>query len=287
VRKILLIALVVGGLLQIPGQGSAGPSNMRKKGDPFRQTLEEVRARGKLIAGVPANDPPFGFTDEKGSLKGIDVDIAEALAKEILGQKAKVEFVKITAEKMLDLLKSGKIDILLAPLSVSEERKKEIDFSIPYFVSGHLFLVERDAQISKYKDLAGKKVAVIQGTMGERILKEIVPSAKAVQFRHNREALQALKRHQVDAMVQLDVFIFYMEEKDKKLRVFGLKPIDPSPIVLGVRKNDREWRTFVDKTLLKMMATGEYHEILDKWFGKVRGEFLELALKREIKVKEP
>jgi ABC-type amino acid transport substrate-binding protein len=286
VRKILVIALVVGGLLQISAQGSAEPSNMKKTGDPFRETLEQVRARGKLIAGVPENDPPFGFMDEKGRLKGIDVDIAEALAKEILGQKAKVEFVKITAKKMLDLLKSGKIDILLAPLSVSEERKKEIDFSIPYFVSGHLFLVERGAQISKYQDLAGKKVAVIQGTIGKRILREIVPSAKAVQFRNNREALQALKKHQVDAVVQLDVFIFYMEERDKNLRVFDLKPIDPYPIVLGVRKNDPGWRRFVDKTLLKMMATGEYHELLDKWFGKVRGEFLELALKKEIKLNE-
>jgi ABC-type amino acid transport substrate-binding protein len=188
---------------------------------------------------------------------------------------------------MLDLLRSGKVDILLAPLSASEERKKKIDFSIPYFVSGHLFLVEKDARISSYRDLAGKKVAVIQGTIGERILKEVVPSAKSVPFPHNREALRALKKHQVDALVQADVFIFYMEQKDRNLRVIDLKPIDPLPIVLGVRKNDAEWQTFVDKTLLQMMATGAYHQLLDKWFGEVRGEFLELALKREIQRKGP
>ena len=77
--------------------------------------------------------------------------------------------------------------------------------------------------------------------------------------------------------------IFYMEEKDKNLAVVDLKPIHPSPIQLGVRKGDKEWRDFVDIALLEMMTTGEYRKLMDKWFGRVKGEFLEQALKNEIK----
>ena len=77
--------------------------------------------------------------------------------------------------------------------------------------------------------------------------------------------------------------IFYMEEKDKKLAVVDLKPIHPSPIRLGVRKGDKEWCDFVDIVLLEMMTTGEYRKLMDKWFGRVKGEFLEQALKNEIK----
>lgn len=283
-KRIVFIIFLIGSVAYIPGHWNAESSSPENKTGKQATSLQKVRARGKLVAGVPANEPPFGFVDEKGALKGIDIDIAKALAKEIFGNEQKVDFIPVTVETMLDLLKSGKIDILLSPLAINEKRKKEIDFSIPYFVSGHLIAVERDSRISRYQLLAGKKVAVIQGTTGERIIEKLIPTAKRVQFRRNLEALKALKEHQVDALMQLDVFIFYMERKDRNLKVLDFQPIDPSPIGLAVRKGGKEWLDFVNITLLKMMATGEYHGLLEKWFGKVRGEFLELALKKEIKM---
>ena len=90
----------------------------------------------------------------------------------------------------------------------------------------------------------------------------------------------------MDAFAQLDVFIFYMEAKEKNLRVVDLKPVHPSPIRLGIKKGDKEWRDYVDSELLEMITNGEYQKMLDKWFGKVRGEFLELALKKEINLKQ-
>jgi ABC-type amino acid transport substrate-binding protein len=280
-KRIIFIIFLVASLAYPSGHWAESSSPENKKGmqDP---TLEKVKARGKLVAGVPANEPPFGFVDEKGALKGIDVDIGKVLAKGLFGNEERVDFIPVTFETMMGLLKSGKIDILLSPLAINEKRKKEIDFSVPYFVSGHLIVVERDRGISRYQGLAGKTVAVIQGTTSEKIIEKVVPTAKRVQFQRNSEALKALKDHKVDAFMQLDVFIFYMEGKDRNLKVLDFQPIDPCPIGLGVRKGDREWLDFVNLTLLKMISTGEYHGLLNKWFGKVRGEFLELALKKEI-----
>ena len=280
---IFFILLLLGGPLCPSGQGVAESLD---KSQGIRSTLRELKEKGKLIAGVPSNEAPFGFTDERGELRGIDIDIAEALGKEIWGKEGKVEFVKVTVETMLDLLQSGKIDILLAPLSISKEREKTIDFSVPYFVSGYLILVERDSKISRYQDLGGKNLAIIQDTRGEKIIHELTPAAKLVRFRQNTQALQALKEHKVDAFLQLDVFLFYLETKDKNLRVVGLQSIAPSPIGLAVRKGDREWLNFVDITLLKMMTSGQYRKLLEKWFGTVRGEFLDLALRNEIKLKK-
>jgi aspartate/glutamate/glutamine transport system substrate-binding protein len=282
-KRIIFIIFLIGSLTYIPGHWDAESSSPESKVGKQDNSLQKVRARGKLIVGVPANEPPFGFVDEKGSLKGIDIDIAKVLVKEIFGNEDEVDFIPVTFEKMLGLLKSGNIDILLSPLAINEERKKEIDFSVPYFVSGHLILVQKDSRISKYQDLAGKSVAVIQDTTGEKIIEKLVPVAKRVQFQGNSEALKALKGHKVDAFLQLDVFIFYMEGKNRNLKVLDFHPIDPSPIGLGIRKDDQELLKFVDITLLKLMATGEYHGLLEKWFGKVRAEFLELALKRELK----
>jgi ABC-type amino acid transport substrate-binding protein len=282
--RIFFIIFLIGSLAYIPGHWDAESSSPENKTGKQDNSLQKVRARGKLVAGVPANEPPFGFVDERGVQKGIDIDIAKVLVKGIFGNEEKVDFIPVTFETMLDLLKSGKIDILLSPLAINEKRKKEIDFSVPYFVSGHLIVVGKDSRISRYQNLAGKNVAVIQGTTGEQIIEKLVPTAKRVQFQRNTDALKALKEHKVDAFVQLDVSIFYMEGKDRDLKVFDFQPIDPSPIGLGVRKGDKEWLDFINITLLKMMTTGEYRVLLEKWFGKVRGEFLELALKREIKM---
>jgi aspartate/glutamate/glutamine transport system substrate-binding protein len=280
---IFFLILLAGAPFCLSGEVLAQPAN---KPEGLGNTLQELKGRGKIIAGVPAHEAPFGFTDEKGGIKGINVDIAEALGKEIWGREGRVEFVKVKVETMLNLLKSGKIDILLAPLSINEERGRIVDFSVPCFVSGYLILVERESRISRYEDLAGKKLAVIEGTQGERIIQEFIPTVKPVRFRENSQALQALKEHQVDAFLQLDVFVFYMEAKEKNLRVVGWQSIAPSPMGLAVRKGDKEWLDFVDIVLLRMMASGQYRKLLDKWFGTVRGEFLDLALRNEIKLRK-
>jgi polar amino acid transport system substrate-binding protein len=245
-------------------------------------TLREVKARGKIVVGVPSDEPPFGFIDEKGKLEGLAVDLGKALSKEILGDAHKVEFVAVSDVTMVDLLKTGRIDMILAPLCKTAEGKEEMDFTVPYLVCGDLVLVERDSNIRRYKGLKDRTIAVVDNSAASASFAELFPSTKKVQFRDNREALEALKKHQVEAFLALDAFVFYAEQMDRNLKIVELRPLLPSPVRIGVRKNDLEWRDSVDIALLKMIAAGEYHGILDKWFGSIRGAFLELALREEM-----
>jgi ABC-type amino acid transport substrate-binding protein len=277
-KKIFLILFISGIIGSASCHWDAQASN--------REILREIWGRGKLIAGVSADEPPFSFLEGNTTLKGIDIDIGKFFAKEFFGKEDKVTFLPVKVEKMLDLLTSGKVDILLAPLSITEERKKRIDFGVPYFLSGHLILVEQGSKVSTYRDLAGKNVATISGTIGDTIIRELAPTAKRVEFKLNREALQALKDHKVDALVQLDVFAFYAEEKDRNLKVLSFQPIHPSLLAPGFRKGDKEWLDFVNITLLKMMETGDYRKLLEKWFGKVRAELLDAAVRREIQKRQ-
>jgi ABC-type amino acid transport substrate-binding protein len=283
VRSIPFLILLTGFLAFAPYQGNAESAKTYDNPGKMKSTLQAVRARGKLIAGVINKEPPLGFVDKDGVLKGLEVDLAAALARKIFSKEDRVELVPAPIGKWVDLLKSGKIDILLAPVFISEDQRREIDYSIPCFVSGGLILVEKDSKIKTPQELAEKTVATIRGTMGETMIRESLPKSKPVLFPNNADALRALKEHKVDAFAQLDIFVFYMEEKDKSLGVVDLKPFAPSPIRLGVRKGDKEWRDFVDIELLEMMTTGEYRKLLDKWFGRIRGEFLERSLKNEIR----
>lgn len=229
-------------------------------------TFKDVKRRGKLIAGVKTEYPPLGFLDNKGVNKGFDVDIAKALAKELFGNEEAVEFVPVTPENQIAFLTSGKIDIIVG-LGITEERKRKIDFSFPYFISGQSILVRGDSKITKYQDLAGKQVATIRGSKGDSAIGELIPTAKRMKFEHPSEAVQALKEHRVEAFVEDYVSLYNLLQQSRGLRIVGLEPFSPAPHNLGVRKGDKEWLNFVNSTLEKVKKTGEYEKLLDKWFG--------------------
>lgn len=245
-------------------------------GEGIAGTLQDVKARGKLIAGVKTDFPPFGFVDEKGVNKGFDVDVAKALAKELFGKENAVEFVAVTSGNRIAFLTTNKIDIILASMTITEERKKVIDYSIPYFLSGHLILVHKDSKIGKYQDLAGKKVSTTQGSTGDIVTGELAPTAERIKFQHNSESLQALKDRRVEAFVQDDVLLLDLQKRNPELKIAGWPPFRPAPYGLGVRKGDKEWLDFVDATLTKMKKTDSYQKLWDKWFSENKKALLEL-----------
>ena len=229
-------------------------------------TLQDVERRGKLIAGVKTEYPPLGFLDNKGVNKGFDVDIARALAKELLGNEEAVEFVSVMPENQIAFLTSGKIDIIVG-ISTTEERKREIDFSIPYFISGQSILVRGDSKITKYQDLAGKQVGTIRDSIGDIAIGELVPTAQRIEFEHPSDAVKALADRRVEAFVEDYVSLYNLLQRNRGLRIAGLQPFSPAPQTLGVREGDKEWLNFINATFKKMKKTGEYQKLLDKWFG--------------------
>jgi polar amino acid transport system substrate-binding protein len=147
------------------------------------------------------------------------------------------------------------------------ERERKIDFSIPYFISGQSILVRGDSKITRYQDLAGRQVATIRGSKGDRAIGELVPTAERIKFEHPSEAVQALKGHRVEAFVEDYVSLYRLLQKSRGLRIADLEPFSPAPHSLGVRRGDKEWLNFINSTLEKMKKTGEYEKLLDKWFG--------------------
>ena len=231
-------------------------------------TLQDVKSRGKLIAGVMADTPPFGYLGDKRENKGFDVDVAKALAKELFGDEKAVKFVAVTPENRIRFLTSRKVDVILADMGMINQWKEQIDFSTPYFISGQLILTYRNKKTIIYQDLTGKRVATIQGAAGDVIVQELVPAAVRVEFQHDCEALQALREHRVEAFIQDFVTVLYLQKRNPDLRILNFQPFSPIPCGLGVRKGDSEWLNFVNATLTKMKENGEYEKLMDKWFGR-------------------
>ena len=248
--------LLLAGLLTLAGAGQAAASG-----------LEDARRRGKLLVGVKTDFPPFGFVDRAGAVQGFDVEVARYLARALFDEEGRLELVPVTSGSRIPFLYSEWIDIIVATMSVTEDRRQVLDFSEPYFVTGSLFLVLKESPVKGLEDLAGKSVAVIEGAVQEKDLQQVAPKAKQVKFAKIPEAVRALKEKRVDALCQDDVVILTLAKENPELRAVG-KPFIPRPYAVAVRKGDLEFVTWVNKQLARMKQDGTYDRLWQKYFAE-------------------
>src|SRR5436309_13870025 len=140
-----------------------------------QSTLEIVKKRGKLIAGVKTDFPPFGTIDAAGKNVGFDVDVAHRFAKALFNDENQVELVAVTSGNRIPFLQSGKIDIIIATVTITDERRQVVEVSNPYFMSGSLLLVPKTSTVRRLEDVEGKTGAVVPGAIQVREVAEVVP----------------------------------------------------------------------------------------------------------------
>ena len=128
-------------------------------------TLDVVKKRGMLVGGVKADYPPFGYTDKDGQLVGFDIEIMNYLAKKL---GVKLDLRPVTSANRIPMLSIDTGDVLAASFTITIEREKVVDFTIPYFLSGGSFIVKKGSGIKGYTSLAGKTVTFTQGTPWEK-----------------------------------------------------------------------------------------------------------------------
>jgi ABC-type amino acid transport substrate-binding protein len=231
-------------------------------------TLDEVKKRGKLIAGVKTDFPPFGYVDSAGKNLGFDVDVAHLFAKALFGDESKVDLEAVTSGNRIPFLQSGKIDIIIASVTVTDERRQVVEFSEPYFLSGGLLLVPKNSSIKGVEDLAGKTVAVIQGAIQDKDIEQLAPKADRVKFGKVSEAVLAVKGGRADAFCQDDILILTLAKENPDLKPVG-KPFTPRPYGIAVRKGETEFIKWVNGQLAGMKKDGTYDRLWKKYFGDV------------------
>src|SRR5215469_939531 len=126
-------------------------------------SMDDIKARGVLIVGTKVDYPPYGFKDKTGAIIGFEPDLAADLAKQ-LGVSLKI--VPALSSNRIELLKSGTIDLVIATLSITEERRKEAAiFDPPYYAAGAGLLLRRGLHIEEASDLKGRTICVVDGNI--------------------------------------------------------------------------------------------------------------------------
>jgi len=233
--------------------------------------LDDARSPGKLLVGVKTDFPPFGYLDPSGEPAGFDVDVARDLAKALFEDEGRLETVPVTTGSRIPFLYSDWIDMIVATVTVTEERRQVLEFSDPYFVSASLLLVPAGSPLRGIEDLAGKTVAVIEGSVQEKDLALVAPGAKRIAFRNTGEAVQALKAKKADALCQDDVLVLALAKENRGLSAAG-KPILPRPYAIAVRKGDLATLRWINEKLSAMKKDGSYDRLREKYFGVTVGK---------------
>lgn len=130
-------------------------------------SLAKIKARDKLIVGVFTDKPPFGYVDEKGNYVGFDTDLGRRFAKDLLGDENKVEFVAVEPASRIPFLQSDKVDLILANMTVTPERRQVVDFTNPNLKVAVQVLVPEGSDAKKLDDLASKRLIVTTGTTAD------------------------------------------------------------------------------------------------------------------------
>lgn len=230
-------------------------------------SLDEIKQRGVLKVGIFTDKPPFGFVDTKGQYVGFDTDLAKRFAKDLLGDAGKIEFVVVEAASRVPFLQSGKVDIIMANMTVTPERARVVDFTNPNLRVATQVLVKADSPLQKLQDLAGKTVIVTKGTTADIYLSRNYRSTKLLKFEKNTEALQALQDGRADAYAQDNLILLTFRKDHPDFRLLPEKLEADAPIAPAVQKGNDSLRTWVNAELATLGEEKFLHQLYQTYLA--------------------
>ncbi|GGH63516.1 glutamine ABC transporter substrate-binding protein [Paenibacillus silvae] len=260
---LLMLSLILSGC----NSGTDTPSASGGDDAQAKGTIEQIKERGKLIAGVKYDTKLFGLKDPaSGNVEGFDIDIAKALAKQILGDETKVELKEVTSKTRIPMLQNGDIDIIIATMTITDERKEQVDFSDVYFEAGQSLLVKNDSDIVGLESLDGVKVLAVKGSTSAQNIREKAPKAEVLEYDNYQDAFTALKAGKGEALTTDNIILIGMQQSDNNYKLVGGN-FTSEPYGMAIRKGDTAFVEEVNKMLKELKDSGEYDTLHEKWLG--------------------
>ncbi|HJC50704.1 MAG TPA: cysteine ABC transporter substrate-binding protein [Candidatus Anaerostipes avistercoris] len=263
-RTIMLL-----GLITLAAVWTACGKNGEKDSGAKTRTLQEIRDSKEIVIGVFSDKKPFGYVDENGTYQGYDVYFGRRLAKDL---GVKVKYVPVEAASRVEYLRSGKVDLILANFTVTDERKEQVDFALPYMKVSLGVVSPEDQLITKESQLDGKTLIVSKGTTAEAYFMKNRPEVKLLKFDQYSEAFQALKDGRGDALAtdNTEVLAWAIENEGFKVGIESLGNTDV--IAPAVQKGNEELLSWLNEEIKTLGEEQFFHENYEKTLRPVYGE---------------
>jgi polar amino acid transport system substrate-binding protein len=284
-RLAAFMAVLLVGAVAVVVAGCGGGSSSSSSSSTSEETTEAAGGGGeessgggeKLTVGSDIPYPPFEQKEKGGGgYTGFDVNLMEAIGKEI-GREP--EFIDSSFETIFRDVGQGKFEAVMSAATITEEREKVVDFSLPYYLSEQAILVKEGSSITGLSDLKGKTVAAQQGTTGLELGKEKAEAGELRAFPEGPDADNALKAGVVEAVI-IDAPV----AKQQAEELGGIEIVEKVPTEetygIAVAKENGELVEQINEGLKKTIEDGSYAKVYEKWFKEAPPlEGLEKAIK--------
>ncbi|MBF7048512.1 cysteine ABC transporter substrate-binding protein [Campylobacter volucris] len=227
-------------------------------------SIERIKQQGVVRIGVFGDKPPFGYLDTQGVNQGYDVYFAKRIAKELLGDENKVQFVLVEAANRVEFLQSNKVDIILANFTKTPERAEVVDFALPYMKVALGVVAPKDSTIKSVEDLKDKILILNKGTTADAYFTKNMPEIKTIKFDQNTETFAALLGKRGDALSHDNALLFAWAKENPDFEVVIKELGNHDVIAPAVKKGDKEMLNFLNELIVKLGKEQFFHKAYDE-----------------------
>ena len=261
-RRILgaLIAFVALGLGMISVTGCGNGTKAR--------SIEQIKKSGKIKIAVFSDKKPFGYVDENGNYKGYDVYFGDRIAKDL---GVKPDYVPVEAASRVEVLATGKVDLVLANFTVTPERAEKVDFALPYMKVALGVVSPESDLVTSVSQLNGKKLIVSKGTTAETFFTNNYPEVELVKFDLYSEAYNALLDGRGAGLStdNTEVLAWAIENPGFAVGIDSLGSLDA--IAPAVQKGNTELLTWINDEIKSLAAENFFHKDYEETLRPVYG----------------
>ncbi len=273
-KKIIALALtLIMGAGVLTGCGSDGQGEATGSGGQIYRTADEIKESGEIRIGVFSDKKPFGYVDEYGNYQGYDIYFAERIAQDL---GVELEYVSTEPASRVEYLKTGKVDIILANFTVTDERAESVDFALPYMKVALGVVSPDSALITSPEQLNGKTLIVAKGTTAETYFTENYPDVKLLKFDQYTEAYNALLDGRGDALStdNTEVLAWAIQNPGFSVGIESLGDIDT--IAPAVSKGNDSLREWINNEIVSLADEQFFHKDYEETLAPVYGENVDI-----------
>ena len=250
---------------------SSTPKDQAQSDSSAVSSIEQIKKNGVVRIGV-FSDTAFGYLDAQGKSQGFDVEIAKHVAKDLLGDENKVEFVLTEAANRVEYLKANKVDIIFANFTVTPERKEVVDFAQPYLKVALGIVSPKDQPITDIAQLKGQTLLVNKGTTADSFFSKQHPEIKLQKYEQNTETFDALKDKRGVALAHDNLLVLAWAKENPNYTVGIVNLGEQDLIAPAVKKGNTELLDWLNQDLQKLAQEGVIQQAYEKTLKPVYGD---------------
>lgn len=227
--------------------------------------MSEIQRRGYITVAVKDNLPPLSFKDANGKLQGLEIDLAQRLAIDLLGKPDAVRLQSVSNRDRLSVVLNHKVDMAIARVTATASRSRLVDFSVPYYMDG-TYIVTKDGAIQQISDLAKRKVAVLYNSSTIAEVRYYVPNVELVGVNSYQEAQTALENNTVTAFAADGSVLSGWVQQNSQYRLLPTKlSTAPLSVVMPKGLQYDQFRREVNEAIARYIAQGWLKERIKYW----------------------